>query len=375
MTAVSAAPASLHVLVIVALLVGACGGGNARAPTPTKRSNDRLDALVAAARDEGELTLSWAPGFLDNPNELNGYAESFNKLYGLNVRVRFASSSTLADDEARLIGDTQGGQVAFTDVFLGTEAQISALAKAVALSPELWTAWAPNIGSLKLVAPGGIAIEVQSRIPGITYSSQRLIGADIPRSLADLLRPRYRGKIATTPDAATFDRLASPDLWGADRTLDYAKKLAPQLGGVMECGDEARVVRGEFDIFVFDCGSARVAQLKADGALIGWSVPADAAFLRYLYMGVPKTAAHPSAARLWINFMVGRAAQDLMYQYEYADHYLIPGSRSFAEVDRATKAGVKFYEVTVEAVQSEDARGFKSAASQIQSVLRLSSRR
>lgn len=375
MTAVSAAPASLHVLVIVALLVGACGGGNARAPTPTTRSNDRLDALVAAARDEGELTLSWASGFLDNPNELNGYAESFNKLYGLNVRVRFASSSTLADDEARLIGDTQGGQVAFTDVFLGTEAQISALAKAVALSPELWTAWAPNIGSLKLVAPGGIAIEVQSRIPGITYSSQRLIGADIPRSLADLLRPRYRGKIATTPDAATFDRLASPDLWGADRTLDYAKKLAPQLGGVMECGDEARVVRGEFDIFVFDCGSARVAQLKADGALIGWSVPADAAFLRYLYMGVPKTAAHPSAARLWINFMVGRAAQDLMYQYEYADHYLIPGSRSFAEVDRATKAGVKFYEVTVEAVQSEDARGFKSAASQIQSVLRLSSRR
>jgi hypothetical protein len=70
--------------------------------------------------------------------------------------------------------------------------------------------------------------------------------------------------------------------------------------------------------------------------------------------------------------MVSREAQDVMYQYEFADHYLIPGSRSFVEVDRATKAGVKFYELTVEAVQAEEARGFKSQTDRFQSIFRQS---
>lgn len=365
----------LGAIVIFAIVVGACGGAApVRSPTRTTRTNERLDALVAAAREEGELTLSWTPGFLDVRDEFDAYREGFNKLYGLDLRVRFVPGASAADSAPNAIQELTAGRAASTDVFLGNETQIVALAKAGALATEQWSSWAPNVTSLKLVAPGGIAIAVQSRIPGITYS-QRLVGADAPRSLADLLRPQYRGRVATSSDAAMFDRLASPDVWGLVRTMDYAKKLAPQLGGSVECGDETRIVSGEFDVFAFDCGSARVAQLKADGALIGWSVPADAAFVRYLYMGVPKNAEHPSAAKLWINFMVGREAQDVMYRYEYADDHPIAGSRTFAEIDRATKAGVKFFELTVESLQAEEARGVKSAASQIQTVLRVPLRR
>lgn len=358
---------------VLAMVLGACGGANVQSPVRTARTNERLDALVAAARQEGELTLSWTPGNLDIVDELDAYRDSFNKLYGLNLRVRFVPGVSAAESTSKLIQETLAGR-ASTDVFLGNETQIAALAKASALVPELWSSWAPNITNLKLVAPGGIAVAAQSRIPGITYS-QRLAGADAPRSMADLLRPQYRGKIATLSDAAMFDRLASPDLWGLDRTMDYAKKLAPQLGGSIECGDEGRLLERDFDVFAFDCGSARVSQLKADGVLMGWSVPADAAFVRYLYMGVPRNAAHPGAAKLWINFMLGRDAQDVMYRYEYADNHLVPGSRTFAEIDKATKAGVKFFELTVETLQADEARGVKSVASQIQTVLRVPVRR
>jgi iron(III) transport system substrate-binding protein len=361
---------SCTALIVLAVVLTACGSTAVRTAPTAKRANEKLDAIVAAARAEGRLVLSWPAGFLDAPGELADYTERFNKMYGLNLRVQFAAANAPSDTNARAMQSPSAVPVPATDVLLGTESEISQLAKTSTLVPELWSSWAPNVASLRLVAPGGVAVQVQSRVPGITYSSQRLVGADVPRTLADLLRAKYRGRIATTPTAATFDHLASPDIWGSERALEYVRKLSMQVGGLIDCGDERRIVNGDFDIFAFDCGSARVAQLKAEGALVGWSVPADAAFLRYLYMAVPKSAGHPNAARLWINFMVGREAQDVMYRYEYADHYLIPGSRSFAEVDRATKAGVKFYELTVEAAQSEEARGFKSAAPQIQSIIR-----
>lgn len=361
--------ASVGALAVLAVLLGACGSVRVAPAVQSKGPNEKLEALVAAAREEGELSLSWTAGSLDAPGELNGHVDGFNRAYGLNLKVRFAAAGTASENAARLLEETQAGQPAFTDVFLGTETQIAALARAATLSPELWSTWAPNIGNLKLLAPGGIAVQVQTRIPGITYNSQRLTGADIPRSLNDLLRARFRGKVATTADVSTLDRLASPDVWAPDKASAFVRRLAPQIGGVIECGDEGRIMSGEFDAFVYDCGSARVAQLKAEGALIGWSVPSDAPFVRYLYMGVPKKAAHPNAAKLWLNYMVSRQAQDIMFQHEYADHHLIPGSRSFVEVDRATKAGVKFYELTVEALQAEEARGFKSTAPEIQTLL------
>lgn len=362
-------PSSLALLVVFAVLLAACGSVR---PTPTAQSrepNEMLDALIAAAREEGALSLAWAAGSFDAPGELDRYVEGFNREYKLDLKVHFVAVGTASRNAARLLEETQGGHAAFTDVFLGSETQIASLAQGASLSAELWSAWAPNITNLKLLAPGGVAVQIQTRIPGITYNSQRLTGADIPRSLNDLLRARFRGRVATTPDAATLDRLASPDVWTPDKSLAFVRKLAPQIGGVLECGEEGRIVTGEFDAFVYDCGSARAAQLKAAGALIGWSVPADAPFVRYLYMGVPKTAAHPNAAKLWLNYMVGRQAQDIMFQHQYADHHLIPGSRAFSEVDRATKAGVKFFELTVESVQAEEARGFKSIAPEIQTLL------
>ena len=362
--------ARLAAIVLAALLVAACQTAGVQLPSTAQRSNDRLQALVAAAAKEGELTLSWGPGALDSVDQLGQQVELFNKRYGLNVAAHLTTTAPGTDPVARLLEEQQAGRTASTDIVLGTETQIAALAKAVALAPEPWTSWATNVKDLKLVAPGGIAVQVQTRLPGITYNSRKLTGTDVPRTLADLLKPQYKGRIATTEDGATFDRLGSADLWGSAKTLDYVRKLAGQIGGTLRCGDESAVANGTYDVFVFDCGGARVSQLKAQGVLIGWTAPADAALVRHLYMGVPKNAAHPNLARLWIDFQLSREAQDLMYQYDFADELRATGSRTFTEVDRATKAGAKFYELTVDLIQVEEATGAKPIAPQIQQILR-----
>ena len=68
--------------------------------------------------------------------------------------------------------------------------------------------------------------------------------------------------------------------------------------------------------------------------------------------------------------MLSRDAQDAMYQYELADHHRLAGSKTFTEVDRATKAGAKFYELTFEVVQADENRGAKRQGPSLQQIIK-----
>ena len=354
---------------LVLIFVAACGGAAVPRPSATPKPNDQLSALIAGARTELELTLSWTPGFMDSPQELKRYIEGFNRTYGLNLRVTFTPGLPIREMTARTIEEFKRSAKASTDVVLGAETDISDLQRASVLVTEPWLQWASNVNNPRAIAAAGVAVRVQTRIPGITYNSAKLAGSLAPRTLADLLRPQYKGRVATTADPVVFERLASADVWGRDKTLGYVRSLAPQLGGYLNCGDEARIAEGDFDVFVYDCGSARVNQMKAKGTLIGWAVPTDGALLGYLYMGVPKNAAHPNAAKLWINYMLSREAQDAMYEFGFTDYHLASGSKSFAEVDKMTKNGVKFYELTVERVLVDVLNGGKTAGPDLRAIL------
>jgi ABC-type Fe3+ transport system substrate-binding protein len=357
-------------LALIALVVSSCGTAAAGRLAPTTRQSAQLTAIIAAATAELELTLSWAPGFLDVGQEPRQLADGFNKQYGLKLGVTTKPGLPMGDSAARAIDEFKRGVKSSTDVVLGTEAEMSDMARAGALVSEPWQTWAKNVDNLKLVAAGGVAVQVQTRVYGITYNSAKLAGSSVPTTMADLLKPQYRGRIATTTSTALFERLALAEVWGASKTEDYVRQFAGQIGGFINCGEEDRLVKGDFDIFAYDCGSARTNQMKAKGTLIGWSQPTDAGLLGYLYMGVPKNAAHPNAAKLFINYMLSREAQDTMYQFEFADHHLIPGSRSFAEVDKATKAGAKYYELTFEVVQADENSGGRPVGPLLQSIIR-----
>jgi iron(III) transport system substrate-binding protein len=348
-------------LIALWLIVSACGGAAGASPSSaTPKLSEQMTALVAAARSELELSLAWAPGFLDVGPETKRLSDGFNKTYALRLGIATKSTGlSMRESAARVIDEYRRGAKASSDIVLGTEAEISEMSRAGALISEPWQTWMPGFVNLRMIAAGGVGVQIQTRTPGITYNSVRLTGSAIPKSLGDLLRPQYKGRIAITTSTSLFERLAADEVWGAERTLSYVRQLAGQVGGLVNCGDEERIVKGDFDVLVFDCGSARVSQMKAKGTLVGWVEPSDAALLGYLYMGIPKNAVHPNAAKLFMNYMLTREAQDIMYESEFADLHVLGGSKTFIDVDRATKSGVKFYELTTEVVESEANRSGK----------------
>ncbi|HLH21902.1 MAG TPA: ABC transporter substrate-binding protein [Chloroflexota bacterium] len=367
------------IAVLIALLMAAACGPSASAPTaqpsgspqsavaPAQPVQDpALQALVDAARQEGALNVIYP---LESTSDtVSRWTEGFNRLYGLNLDVRFTPGPPMPELAARVAQEAQAGRTASTDVFIGAESHINTLANAGALEPVDWASWAPNVRDPRLIAPGGVAVQLGTRTPGIAYNTNRISGDLVPATMQDLLKPQLRGQIASTPYAAGFSVLGSPEIWGEARTIDYVTKLADQVGGLIRCNEMDRLLNGEFDMLALDCG-AEFRASPGKEALIGHVIPSDAAVLSYWYTAVPSHAAHPNAAKLWINYVMGREGQDILYQGAHADHHLVPGSHVAPDIEALQARGVKFTETDVAFYQRTDLQMLNRLGADLQRIV------
>jgi len=346
---------------------GTAGGApSASAGAPATTFSAPLQAIVDGARREGELVLLWSG--VDQPEEIRRLAEGFNRAYGLNVRVQFTPGPGMPTMAVKIAQEYQAGRPASSDVFIGSENHLVSMMEVDALEPIDWASWSLNVHDPRLLAPNGVGVTLASRAPGITYNSNKVTGAEVPRTAQDLLKPQYKGRIASTPYAATFNRLASDDVWGEQRTLDYVARLAEQVTGLIRCNELERVASGEFDLFALDCG-AEWRKFKAEGAPIGHVIPADAAVLVYWHVAVPRNSAHPNAARLWVDYLLGREAQDIIFQFERTDNHLVPGSHAVEDIQALQAQGVQFSDVDVAFAQRTDEKWLSAVTQQMVNLL------
>ncbi len=364
---------------LVLALLAACApaaGAPRPAPAPAAQAaaaeGVTLQALVEAARQEGQLSLVWGEGTLGGGDGVRRLAEGFNRYYGLHIDVRFTPGPTMSAVAGTVAQETQAGRRATTDVYVGYDRHIATLSRLGALLAEDWASWAPNIRDPALVAPGGVAVTFQSAVPGIAYHSGRLPGDAVPRSMQALLEPRYKGRLATSVGASSFDRLATPAMWGRERLLAYTHRLAEQVAGLIRCNEVAeRLLSGEFDVFALTCSQSDAFAAMARGAPIGYVIASDAPLIMYLYLAVPRTAVHPHAAKLWINYVLSREAQDLLYEMNYADSHLLPGSRTAQDIARLEATGYHFLLSNVEFIQAHDEEELARVLQEVVQVLRV----
>jgi iron(III) transport system substrate-binding protein len=192
---------------------------------------------------------------------------------------------------SRIIQESRAGQPASSDLMIGSENHVARMS----LKKLEWTNVFPHITRPMTDWDGRVLIVV-SRTPGITYNTN-LVGAnEVPQKVEDLLNPKWKGKIASTPYGASFDRLAF--FWGEEKATAFMQKFAKQAGGLIRCGEEERIANGEFAIFAFNCDLADANDMRAKGAPVSGRILRDAGILSYWYLGVPTNSAHPDAASL-----------------------------------------------------------------------------
>jgi iron(III) transport system substrate-binding protein len=300
---------------------------------------ETIPSLVTAARQEGELDLI-TPLYGGQP-EMSAWIAGFTKLYGFDPNVKNTPTTDIPAVASKVAQESQAGHAGTLDVFIGSETHLLSLTQADVLQMIDWS-YAPNIKP-DFAQDEGRAVAIMTRLPGITYNASRVRPTDVPRTLEEFVATKY--SIATTPYGANLNILASPEVWGEAKTLDFVKRLSTKAAGLINCGQANRLLTGEFDIFGMDCGNNEALGAAAHGAPLKSAIMSDAAILSYLYMSIPKNAPHPASAKLWINYILSRDAQDAMYKYDFSDFHRIAGSHTADDVATAEAAGAKFIAV------------------------------
>jgi iron(III) transport system substrate-binding protein len=311
-------------------------------------STPEVDRLLAAARDAGEtqLDLSWSASTLGGYEAMTRYEALFNRLYGTNVKLNLTPGPSIPDMQAKIIQEMAAGHKASTDVLFGGDTNFAAILPLDVLEAYDYTRLSPRI-TPDVVATGNIAVEVYTTIPAILFNTDLVRPADAPQRLVDVLDARWKGKIAGNQTVGELSRVAMRPDWGPERMRDFVARLAPQVGGLIRNGEEGRIVTGEFQMFVLTNDQSGRRQERL-GAPIGYVIPPDAAFAGYQYLGVPRNAAHPNLAKLFVNMVLSEEGQRILWETYATAHHKLPGSPMAAEVAALRAKGTDLFDVDVE---------------------------
>lgn len=294
-----------------------------------------LSALVAAAAKEGTLDIAVGNTF-GGATGIQLLQDHLNKRYHINLAVKYATISAGVPFIGQVLQEVRAGQTASTDV-LFTVVDSSAIPLVQQVD---WRKFVPNLPESAMIY-NKHAVKVLSEVTAFSFNTKNVPADAVPKSYADLLKPRWKGQIATTPYLGAFiNYIGLPSVFGHQGMLDYIKKFAQQISGVMTCAGVDRVVSGEFAIFGLDCGDHETRLRQRKGEPIAAMYPREGTQVFYVSPAIPNTVAHPNAARLFIAFMLTREGQDILWDQVGTDSDLVPGSHMVI-IAGLRKAGVK----------------------------------
>ena len=316
-------------------------------PVHAAESTPALQQLIAAAQKEGKLELQWGAGMIGNNANIQKMGEGMNALFGTNIAVRFTPGPSEPEELNKVMIALAASQPSPTDILINTnqyagEASLNKLAV-----PVDWVALMPDRIQAQSVEAGGAVIRTFTTLPGaIIYNTK--LAPEKPTKLTDLLKPEWKGKIASTPYAAGWELMTANDVWGQERALDFARQLSTQVAGLIRCNDLERVASGEFIAFGPNCGGRDDVTMKEQGAPIDEVIPADLAAERYYYATLPRNSGDPNAAKLFVLFLESVPGQELVWRGTKTDLHTYPESRFAKVIADDEKSGSKFQEFTVD---------------------------
>jgi iron(III) transport system substrate-binding protein len=288
--------------------------------------------LVAAARKEGKLAFYTA---MDLP-VAEKLAKAFEaKFSGVAVRVERSGSERVF----QRIAQEMASNIHACDVMNSADA-----AHFIVFKRNAWLApYLPEEVAKHFPAghrdPDGQFVTTRVWLSSLGFNTNLVKPEDAPKSFADLLDPKWAGKMVKGHPAYSgtimtatfqivrelgwgyFEKLATQRIMQVQSSTDPPKKLALGERAVMADGNDYNLI-----------------QLKDAGQPVEPIYPTEGTPTITGPTGVFKSAPNPNAARLFQNWMHSREGQQLLIDYarQYSPHSQTvekPGVRKLADIN------------------------------------------
>jgi ABC-type Fe3+ transport system substrate-binding protein len=321
----------------------------------TAKMSPALKALAAAADKEGTVIFQGSTSSWGGPDGAKEIGDRINKAYGTHITVRWAPGTSFPEDGNAIAVALRNNLPSPTDVYFGFSRNMAVFGKIGMFQDAPWKDYDPVRLDDQIVEQGKY-VKIFSGTLGFSYNSDH--APSKPEQLSDFLKPEWKGKFGTTAFAAGFDALSAKEAWGPEKSLAFAKQFITNAGGFMLCTDFDRLASGEFAAFVTDCGGGNLQRAAAEtGAPVIRVIAPEYPLISFFYLGVPKNAVHPNAAKLLITYLSSPEGQKVTYDMNIADVHLFPDSRMRADVETVEKRFGFKYGIADVAWQETNAAG------------------
>jgi iron(III) transport system substrate-binding protein len=264
-----------------------------------------MKAIEEAAKKEGELTWYTTHYTSEAAEELGAM---FTKLYGIKVNVVRTTAQVAYQ---RATQDFKAGQT-IADVFsttdMGHVLRFKAEGRLEKYVPENTAKIAEAFRNLD---PDGFFHATSAGFVVLTYNTSKVKAEDAPKKWADLLDPKWKGKVSTGHPA--FSGYVGN--WVLSMKLqygwDYFEKLEknkPQIG--RSINDTVTALNaGERQVAAGADGSTLYSASRGNPLAIVY--PSDGAILIIAPSAILKGTKHPNAARLFMEYLYSIEASQI----------------------------------------------------------------